>query len=46
MQTTLMTGDHTTTGTPAFMAPEIILGEATSTGAPTSTRSAASPTTC
>ena len=34
-----MTGDHTTTGTPAFMAPEIILGRATSTGAPTSTRS-------
>jgi eukaryotic-like serine/threonine-protein kinase len=28
MQNTLMTGDHATTGTPAFMAPEIILGEA------------------
>jgi tRNA A-37 threonylcarbamoyl transferase component Bud32 len=27
MQTTLMTGAHTTTGTPAFMAPEIILNE-------------------
>jgi serine/threonine-protein kinase len=27
MQTTLMTGVHTTTGTPAFMAPEIILAE-------------------
>lgn len=27
MQTTMMTGIHTTTGTPAFMAPEIILGE-------------------
>ena len=26
MQQTLLTGDHTTTGTPAFMAPEIILG--------------------
>ncbi len=26
---TLMTLDHTTTGTPAYMAPEIILGEAT-----------------
>ena len=25
--TTLMTGAHTTTGTPAYMAPEIILGE-------------------
>src|SRR4029078_7637790 len=25
-QQTLMTADHTTTGTPAFMAPEIILG--------------------
>ena len=37
---------QTTTGTPAFMAPEIILGKATSTSAPTSTRSAASPTTC
>ena len=28
MQQTLMTGEHATTGTPAFMAPEIILGEA------------------
>ena len=27
MQQTLLTADHTTTGTPAFMAPEIILGE-------------------
>jgi serine/threonine-protein kinase len=27
MQTTLMTGAHTTTGTPAFMAPEIIVNE-------------------
>jgi tRNA A-37 threonylcarbamoyl transferase component Bud32 len=27
MQHTLMTGAHTTTGTPAFMAPEIILNE-------------------
>jgi serine/threonine-protein kinase len=27
LQTTLMTGAHTTTGTPAFMAPEIILNE-------------------
>jgi serine/threonine protein kinase len=27
MQTTLMTGAHTTTGTPAYMAPEIILNE-------------------
>src|SRR3954454_1695678 len=27
MQHTLMTGTHTTTGTPAFMAPEIILNE-------------------
>src|SRR6185503_4966628 len=27
MQTTLLTGAHTTTGTPAFMAPEIILSE-------------------
>jgi tRNA A-37 threonylcarbamoyl transferase component Bud32 len=27
MQTTLMSGTHTTTGTPAFMAPEIILNE-------------------
>ena len=27
MQTTLMTGEQTTTGTPAYMAPEIILGE-------------------
>src|SRR6185295_15124318 len=27
MQTTLMTGVHTTTGTPAFMAPETILNE-------------------
>jgi eukaryotic-like serine/threonine-protein kinase len=27
MQTTLMTGAHTTTGTPAFMAPEIVLNE-------------------
>jgi tRNA A-37 threonylcarbamoyl transferase component Bud32 len=27
MQQTLMTGVHTTTGTPAFMAPEIILNE-------------------
>ena len=29
MGQTLMTLDHTTTGTPAYMAPEIILGEAT-----------------
>ena len=29
METTLMTGTHTTTGTPAFMAPEIILTRAT-----------------
>jgi serine/threonine-protein kinase len=28
MQQTLMTGEQATTGTPAFMAPEIILGEA------------------
>jgi serine/threonine-protein kinase len=28
MQTTLMTSSHGTTGTPAYMAPEIILGEA------------------
>jgi serine/threonine-protein kinase len=27
MQTTMMTGKHTTTGTPAFMAPEIILAD-------------------
>ena len=27
MQTTLMTGPHATTGTPAFMAPEIITNE-------------------
>src|SRR5438128_7244759 len=27
IQQTLMTAEHTTTGTPAFMAPEIILGE-------------------
>jgi serine/threonine-protein kinase len=27
METTLMTGAHTTTGTPAFMAPEIIVNE-------------------
>ena len=27
MRTTMMTGAHTTTGTPAFMAPEIILNE-------------------
>jgi tRNA A-37 threonylcarbamoyl transferase component Bud32 len=27
MQTTLMTGTHTTTGTPAFMAPEIVLND-------------------
>jgi eukaryotic-like serine/threonine-protein kinase len=27
MKTTMMTGAHTTTGTPAFMAPEIILNE-------------------
>jgi eukaryotic-like serine/threonine-protein kinase len=27
METTLMTGTHTTTGTPAFMAPEIIVNE-------------------
>ena len=27
MQTTLMTGTHTTTGTPAYMAPEIIVNE-------------------
>jgi tRNA A-37 threonylcarbamoyl transferase component Bud32 len=27
IQTTLMTGAHTTTGTPAFMAPEIIVNE-------------------
>jgi len=27
MQQTMMTAEHTTTGTPAFMAPEVILGE-------------------
>src|SRR6185295_19375026 len=27
MQETLLTSDHTTTGTPAFMAPEVILGQ-------------------
>src|SRR5207245_11195086 len=27
IQQTLMTAEHTTTGTPAYMAPEIILGE-------------------
>src|SRR5439155_5324549 len=27
LQQTLMTAQHTTTGTPAYMAPEIILGE-------------------
>ena len=42
----LMTLDHRTTGTPAYMAPEIILGEPTWIAAPTSTRWAAWRTIC